>query len=149
MLSLEDACTLVAARARLMQARPAGGAMVAVQASEADVTAVLGGVPGVSVAAVNGPASVVISGAAGPVARAAAAFAARGVRTRRLRVSHAFHSALMDPVLGPLGEAAAGLSFPARADALGSGLTGALVADAATPGTGCARPASRSGSPTR
>src|SRR5205085_8472934 len=102
-LSLADACRLVAARARLMQALPGGGAMCAIAAGEAEVAAALAGVAGVSVAAVNGPASVVVSGDAEAVERVAEGFAARGVRVRRLRVSHAFHSHRMDPVLEELG----------------------------------------------
>ncbi|MGW2153939.1 SDR family NAD(P)-dependent oxidoreductase, partial [Nonomuraea sp. NPDC001699] len=94
-LSLEDACTLVSARARLMQALPAGGAMVAVQAGEAEISSFTG----VSVAAVNGPSSTVIAGAEQAVLEAAAVLEGRGFRTRRLRVSHAFHSSLMDPML--------------------------------------------------
>nr|WP_052808656.1 type I polyketide synthase [Streptomyces cyaneogriseus] len=95
--SLDDACRIVAARGRLMQALPAGGAMVAVQAAEDD----LGELPeGVSVAAVNGPRSLVLSGDEEPVVGLAGRLAERGCRTKRLAVSHAFHSARMEPMLG-------------------------------------------------
>ncbi|WP_408055539.1 type I polyketide synthase, partial [Streptomyces radicis] len=91
-LSLDDACTLVAARGRLMGALPEGGAMVAVQAPESEVLPLL--VEGVDLAAVNGPDSVVLSGDE----QAVLAVAERW-KYKRLRVSHAFHSHLMDPML--------------------------------------------------
>jgi acyl transferase domain-containing protein len=113
MLSLEDACALVATRGRLMQALGGGGAMAAVAAPEAEVAGWLGqaGITGAVVAAVNGPSSVVVSGAAGSVAAAGRYFRGEGVRVRRLRTSHAFHSPLVEPMLGELGAVAAGLSF--------------------------------------
>ncbi|GII95974.1 type I polyketide synthase [Sinosporangium siamense] len=95
---LAEAARLVAARGRLMQALPQGGAMVAVGASEEEVSA-LADQAGVSIAAVNGPASVVVSGDEAAVLELAEVFAGRGHRTRRLRVSHAFHSAHMDGML--------------------------------------------------
>ncbi len=126
-LSLPDACRLVAARARLMQDLPPGGAMCAVAASEAEVSAALAGTAGVSIAAVNGPAAVVISGDEQAVAAAAETFRARGTRTRALRVSHAFHSARMDPVLGALDQAAAALPHAAPAIWWAGALDGTLV----------------------
>ncbi|WP_330287180.1 SDR family NAD(P)-dependent oxidoreductase [Streptomyces sp. NBC_00576] len=96
-VSLADACAVVVARGRLMGAARAGGAMVAVEAPEAEVLEVVG--VGVSVAGVNGPAAVVISGDEAAVLTAAGVLEGRGYRTRRLRVSHAFHSAHMDGVL--------------------------------------------------
>ncbi|MCK9900254.1 SDR family NAD(P)-dependent oxidoreductase [Frankia sp. Cpl3] len=111
-LTLADACALVAARGRLMSQLPPGGAMVSLQAPEDEVLAALAGLEGqVGVAAVNGPAATVISGAHTVVEAVAAAFAARGVRTRRLRVSHAFHSPLMEPMLAEFGRIAAGLTY--------------------------------------
>ncbi|MBE8521725.1 SDR family NAD(P)-dependent oxidoreductase [Amycolatopsis sp. H6(2020)] len=124
-LSLPDACTLVAARAGLMQALPEGGAMVAVAASEGDVRAAL--TEGVGIAAVNGPTSVVISGGETAVLALAGEFAARGVKTKRLRVSHAFHSPLMDPMLAEFGAVAAKLTYHEPVIPVVSTLTGALA----------------------
>ncbi|MDQ2583550.1 polyketide synthase [Saccharothrix yanglingensis] len=104
-LTLADACELVAARARLMQALPPGGAMVAVAATEAEVAPLL--TDGVEIAAVNGPASVVLSGDEDAVLAVAGAFA----RTSRLRVSHAFHSSLMEPMLADFAAVARRLAY--------------------------------------
>ena len=92
----EDALALVAARGRLMQGLPAG-AMLAVPLDEAATSALL--TPGLSLAAVNGPAACVVSGPAAAVDALEAALAARGIGARRLQTSHAFHSAMMDPIL--------------------------------------------------
>ncbi|MGW5106291.1 SDR family NAD(P)-dependent oxidoreductase [Nocardia sp. NPDC004123] len=127
-LSLADACALVAARGRLMQALPTGGAMVAVGASEADVLPLL--VAGrVSIAAVNGPSSVVLSGVEDAVAAVVEACAERGWRTHKLRVSHAFHSALMEPMLAEFATAIAGLAFARPTIPLISTVTGVRIAE--------------------
>ncbi|MDT0543553.1 type I polyketide synthase [Streptomyces sp. DSM 41529] len=122
-LSLEEACTLVAARARLMQALPAGGAMVSLQATEDEVIPYLG--ERVSIAALNGPRSVVVSGDASAVSEVAARFAKDGRKTRRLAVSHAFHSLLMEPMLEEFRRVVAGMSFQAPRIPLISNVTGA------------------------
>ena len=127
-LSLPDACGLVRARATLMQALPAGGAMVAVRATEDEVAPYLGG--GVDLAAVNGPRSVVLSGDEDAVLAAAAALDADA---RRLTTSHAFHSARVDPVLARFRAVLAELSFRPAERTVVSTVTGEVGPDLADP----------------
>jgi acyl transferase domain-containing protein len=126
---LEDGARLVARRARLMQELPAGGAMAAVFASEARVAALLAGrAERLALAAVNGPEDVVLSGEALALEEALAELAAEGVSCRRLPVSHAFHSPLLDPALDRLEEAARQVSCAPPGIPLISNLTGRPVA---------------------
>ncbi|WP_415954524.1 type I polyketide synthase, partial [Streptomyces sp. KLOTTS4A1] len=121
--SLEDAATLVAARGRLMQALPTGGAMVAVQATENQILPLL--TDGVSIAAVNGPTSVVISGDENAVEEIASRFE----KTKKLKVSHAFHSPRMEPMLDEFRTVVERVTFHAPRIPVVSNLTGELAGD--------------------
>ncbi|MGB3292556.1 MAG: type I polyketide synthase [Phormidesmis sp.] len=113
-LSLEEGLKLIAARGRLMQALPAGGEMVSVLASAAQVEAVIAAhAPNqrVDIAAINGPQSTVISGDGEAVQRVCQGLAAAEVKTKPLSVSHAFHSALMTPMLADFEAIATTLTY--------------------------------------
>jgi polyketide synthase 12 len=126
-LSLENAAVLVAARGRFMQALPAGGAMVAVQATEDEVLPLLGADTGI--AAVNAPRSVVVSGAEDPVTAVTDQLRQQGRRVHRLAVSHAFHSPLMEPMIDEFRTVAAGLAVAQPTIPIISNLTGQLAGD--------------------
>ncbi|MBJ8338087.1 alpha/beta fold hydrolase [Antrihabitans sp. YC3-6] len=125
-LTLPDVCTLVAARARLMGALPPGGAMVAVQADESEIAPSLDGFAGrLAIAAVNAPRAVVVSGDTDAVDEWLPQWSGR--KTTRLKVSHAFHSPRMQPMLTEFESVAKSLTFAEPRIPIVSNLTGALV----------------------
>ncbi|MGW0281456.1 SDR family NAD(P)-dependent oxidoreductase, partial [Streptomyces sp. NPDC003006] len=133
-LSLEDAVTLAVARGALMQRLPDGGAMLALDATRAQAEGWLRALPErhrhqVAVAAVNGPSAVVVSGAADAVDLVADAAGQAGRRTRRLQVSHAFHSPLMEPMLDEFRSVLSRLTFSRPAVPMVSTVTGEPVTD--------------------
>ncbi|MFG1701543.1 SDR family NAD(P)-dependent oxidoreductase, partial [Nonomuraea sp. NPDC049309] len=131
-LDLADACRLVAARGRLMQALPAGGAMAAIGCGEDEIASVLAGHDQVAIAAVNAPGAIVVSGAAAQVDQIVAWAREQGHRTRLLRVSHAFHSPLMEPMLAEFEQVVAGLTLRRPQLALISNVSGALAGEEIT-----------------
>ena len=134
---LEDGLKLIAARGRLMQALPPGGEMAAVMADEDHVRqAVLSRFPDISIAAVNGPASAVISGPGSSVRQAMALLLAGGVSSQPLTVSHAFHSSLMDPMVDAFVSMAGGITFKGPRIPLVSNLMGRVFEDGEIPEAG-------------
>ncbi len=126
--SLEDGLKLMAERGRLMQALPQNGEMVAVLARETQVAkAIQPYTQDISIAAINGPQSIVISGRREAVRAAIAALNTKGIKTKRLTVSHAFHSPLMEPMLATFEKVAASVSYSLPKIKLISNLTGELA----------------------
>ncbi|MEU0523243.1 type I polyketide synthase [Streptomyces niveus] len=126
-LSLEDAAILVATRGRLMRELPAGGAMVAVRATADEVGPLLTARTGI--AAVNGPDAVVVSGDEDEVLAIAGRLAEQGRNTKRLKVSHAFHSPLMEPMLEEFRRVAKTLKYTSPAVPVVSTVTGRLAGE--------------------
>jgi len=134
--SFEAGLQLIAERGALMGALPAGGAMAAVFAPTLKVQAALAAVNAsaepaqhLSLAADNAVHRVV-SGPEASLAQLEAQFQAQGIRVERLRTSHAFHSALLEPMLDALESAAAGVALQAPAIPLINNLTGAYSREA-------------------
>ena len=128
-LDVEDAIRMVAARGRLMGALPRGGVMVAVPAAEARVREVLdaAGGSGAEIAAINGPESVVLAGDEAAVAAVVVALARRGITSQPLRVSHAFHTRLMEPMQASFETEIAGIGGRALQVPMVSSVTGRAV----------------------
>ncbi len=133
-LDLADAAKLVAARGRLMSALPAGGAMAAIEATEAEVAeSIEGKQQELSLAAINGPSSTVISGGEEAVEEIRTQWEERGRKTKRLAVSHAFHSPLIEPMLEQFAAVAETLTYSEPKIAIVSNVTGeTLSAEQAT-----------------
>jgi len=127
-LGLADAARLVAARGRLMGELPSGGAMLAIEASEAEAAESIAERQGeLAIAAINGPSSVVLSGAAEAIEQMDALWGERGRKTKRLAVSHAFHSPLIEPMMAEFETLARELDYSEPRLAIVSNLTGALL----------------------
>ncbi|WP_007026124.1 type I polyketide synthase, partial [Saccharomonospora iraqiensis] len=130
-VDLADAAALVAARAGLMQSIDTPGAMASLDATEEEVEAALP--PGAGIAAVNGPHATVVSGDVTAVADVVEHFRAEGRKVRELRVSHAFHSAHLDPVLDRFREVLSGLTFHEPRIPVVSNVTGAIATELTSP----------------
>lgn len=127
-LSLEDGLKLIAHRGRLMQQLPSGGEMVSLRATEAQVREAIAPFYGkVAIAAINGPESVVISGVSEDIATICDKLEAQGVKTKRLQVSHAFHSPLMTPILAEFSAIANKINYNQPQIPLVSNVTGKLA----------------------
>ncbi len=124
-LNLADACKLISARGALMGALPEGGAMVAIEASEDEVLQELP--EGLSIAAINSPTSVVVSGEEQAALALQESWKAKGRKTSRLTVSHAFHSELMEPMLAEFEAVAKSLSYSEPEIPIVSNVSGELL----------------------
>lgn len=124
-MSADDGLRLVTARGQLMQALPAGGGMASVFAAEPVVREVLDGIDDVAIAAVNGPEEIVLSGPLASLATVSATLSARGIASRSLSVSHAFHSPLMQPAVAAFTDVLSRVTWSAPRIPVISNLTGA------------------------
>ena len=125
--SLEDGLKLIAKRGRLMQTLTQIGEMVAVLADEKEVRSIIQPyAQEVVVAAINAPKSIVISGQSQAIQGAIAMLEAQGVKTRSLKVSHAFHSPMMEPILDAFEATANQIQFQPLRIPLVSNLTGKI-----------------------
>ncbi|MEU6917943.1 type I polyketide synthase [Streptomyces olindensis] len=122
--SLEDACRVVEARGRLMGALPEGGAMLAIAATEDEIAD-----DRISIAAVNAPGAIVVSGEEDAIAEVEQRFTDAGRKTKRLQVSHAFHSALMEPMLDDFAAVTREVTYNTPRIPLVSNVSGELAAD--------------------
>ena len=127
--SLEDGLKLIAERGRLMQQLPPGGEMVSVMASESRLKRLIAPYPEIGIAAINGPESVVISGKSTGLRAVISSLEVEGIKTKQLEVSHAFHSALMEPMLTEFTAVAEGLTYSQPKIPVISNLTGTLADD--------------------
>ncbi|MEH2165184.1 MAG: amino acid adenylation domain-containing protein [Nostoc sp.] len=137
--SLEDGLKLIAARGRLMQALPPNGEMVALLTDEAQALAAIQPyAEEVSIAAINGPQSLVISGRREAINTLCVSLEAAGIKTKKLNVSHAFHSPLIEPMVAEFEQVARQVKFAAPLVKLISNLTGELATEEiATPQYWC------------
>ncbi|MDB9450974.1 type I polyketide synthase [Dolichospermum circinale] len=133
--SLEDGLKLIAHRGRLMQKLPADGEMVAVMASEDKVNQIISPYKEkVVLAAINGPESVVISGEAEAIKTIVNNLELQTIKSKRLQVSHAFHSPLMEPMLAEFDSVAKTISYQSSRIPIVSNLTGKIAGnEIATP----------------
>ncbi|HEY0603182.1 MAG TPA: beta-ketoacyl synthase N-terminal-like domain-containing protein [Herpetosiphonaceae bacterium] len=128
--SLEDGLRLIVERARLMQALPSDGQMVAVFAAESDVAAAVAPyADSVAIAAINGPKHCVISGSTRAIEQIGARLSGQGVKVTPLKVSHAFHSPLMQPMLDAFAQVAQSVRYNTPQLPIISNVTGAVVSD--------------------
>lgn len=130
--SLEDGLKLIALRGKLMQQLPAGGGMVSLLAPVEQVRAAIAAVPQVSIAAINGPESTVISGPEVSMLAVVARLEAAGIKSKALQVSHGFHSPLMQPMLAEFEQVARQISYSEPQLPLISNVTGQVATEEVT-----------------
>ena len=136
--TLEEGLKLIAARGRLMGQLPAGGEMVSVMAGVERVKAAIPKDGSAVIAAINGPESTAISGRAAAVREAIARLEVEGIKSKPLKVSHGFHSPLMEPMLAEFEQVARQINYSPPQREMISNVTGKVAtAEVATPEYWC------------